>query len=102
MDVRSRPSFLLISATAVAAFSFFFHIFGSARSLAAETALGYIPLLLGCTSLWLCFQARKRAKHKGFVVAYSIMLAPFAFSYPAWFLVVSILFASGHYNGPMP
>jgi len=102
VGVATKPLVLLISATAVAAFSFFFHTFGSVRSLAAETVLGYIPLLLGCASLWLCLKAYERAKHKGLVGAYSIMLSPFAFSYPAWILILWILFASGHYNGPMP
>ncbi len=97
----TAPFFLLVTATVLASLSFFF-ILLPIRSLPAQVGFGYLPLLLGCASLWLCLKARKRAKHKVLVIVYSVMLAPFAFSYPAWLLIVWILYSSGHYNGPMP
>lgn len=93
---------LLSAATAVAGLSFFWHTLSWTKSLYAETVLGYVPLALGVVCLWLCLKARGRTTYKRLVLCYSVILAPFAFSYPAWMLVVWIAFESGHYNGPMP
>jgi hypothetical protein len=93
---------LLVGATAVAVLSFLFHMITRQSSLLSEAVWGYFPVLLGSVSMWLCFKARKEAIHKGFVLLYAILLAPFAFSYPAWLLILWALYASGRYHGPMP
>jgi len=96
------PRRLLVFATASAAISLFFHDLISSNSLTTEVLLGYVPILLGSLSMWLCFKARARAIHKAWVLAYTILLAPFAFSYPAWLLFIWALYKSGRYHGPMP
>ncbi len=98
----SKPAWLLVCATAVATLSFLFHIMATPRTLLGETIWGYFPLLLGFVSMWLCFKARNEAVHKGLVLLYAIVLAPFAFSYPAWLLILWVGYASGRYHGPMP
>lgn len=95
-------AFQVTLATALAVLSFFWHTLLARKSLYAEALLGYVPLMLGTVCMWLCFKARVRAKHKSLVLWYSLALAPFAFSYPAWMLIVWIAFASARYNGPMP
>ena len=98
----TKPAALLSAATALAALSFFWHTLPWTKSLDVEIVLGYVPLVSGVVCVWLCLKARSRTKHKGLVLCYSVHLAPFAFSYPAWMLIVWIAFESGHYNGPMP
>ena len=41
-------------------------------------------------------------KHKIAVLVYAILLAPIAFSYPAWLLYLWVLYATGAYKGPLP
>jgi len=94
--------FLLVCATLIALTSFFASEFPIAKSLAGDLILGYGMLALGCVSMWLCFQARQRSDHKGMVLFYTVILAPFAFGIPAWVAVLWWLFKSGRYNGPMP
>lgn len=60
----------------------------------------YLPILLGCFSMLLCILARRRAVYKDLVTLYMILLSPFAFCYPAWFLLFYVVLASG-YQGPM-
>lgn len=67
-----------------------------------EVFVGYMPVLLGCISMWLCYRAYRRATRKKLVVAYAVLLAPFAFSYPAWIVFLWMMFATGRYKGPMP
>lgn len=98
----SGVTLLLAYATVLAALSFLFHMVVPGNSLFGEVALAYVPVLLGCVSMWLCFKAWKGAAHKRFVIFYAIVLAPFAFSYPAWLLILWILYAAGLYHGPMP
>jgi hypothetical protein len=50
----------------------------------------------------LCVLAINRAAHKRLVVLYAVILAPFAFAYPAWMIVLWILYTSGSYHGAMP
>lgn len=94
---------LLGFATAIAVVSFFSNnIWSINRSLLTDALLGYVPILCGLVCMWLCFQARKKTYHKRLVLMYAILLAPFAFCYPAWFLILWILYGSGAYRGPMP
>jgi hypothetical protein len=65
-------------------------------------AAGLVPIVLGGLSMLLCFAARERTRHKRLVIAYAVLLAPFAFSYPAWMMFVKVLYLSGKYTGPMP
>ena len=50
----------------------------------------------------LCVLAAIKSAHKRLVALYAVVLAPFAFCYPAWMIILWILFASGRYTGPMP
>jgi hypothetical protein len=52
--------------------------------------------------MWLCIMAWRNTTHKLLVSLYTIALAPFAFSYPAWVAFIWILYISGRYKGPMP
>jgi hypothetical protein len=98
----SRSLQLLAFATAAAILSMSFHILITPSSLLAEAVLGYVPILLGFLSIWLCCRAWARATHKTLVLVYAVVLTPFAFSYPAWLLVIWVLYKSGNYHGPLP
>lgn len=63
--------------------------------------LGYAPILLGSAAMWLCWRARRIARHKAGILGYAILLAPFAFSYPAWILFLWIWYRAGG-HGPFP
>jgi hypothetical protein len=102
LELPASPSLLLIVATGIAAVSLFLHLLAPARTLGTEVALGYVPFLLGCAAMWLCIEARRNTTHKLPVLLYTIVLAPFAFSYPAWMIFIWILYISGRYRGPMP
>ena len=52
------------------------------------TIFGWLPIFLGCVTMWLCWRARRVARHKTAVLIYAILLVPFAFSYPAGILVL--------------
>ena len=93
---------LIALASAVAILSLFSHDILKPTNLYTQVAFGYTPLVLGCLSLWLCLKAHRKAKHKKVVLIYTILLAPFAFSYPVWFLFIWVMYTSGNYHGPMP
>jgi hypothetical protein len=57
--------------------------------------------LLGCISMWLCWRAGKQTRSKKLVLCYAVLLAPFAFSYPAWIVFIWASYVFG-YRGPMP
>jgi len=100
--METKPVQLLTLATAVAVLSLYFNVVVTSRFLLAEAALSYMPMLLGSLSMWLCLKARAKSSHKALVLTYAIVLAPFAFSYPAWMFFIWVMYASGHYHGPMP
>jgi hypothetical protein len=102
LKVPDSPALFLIIATAISAVSLFLHVIAPARTLGTEVALGYVPVLLGCAAMWLCIMAWRNTTHKLLVSLYTIALAPFAFSYPAWVAFIWILYISGRYKGPMP
>jgi hypothetical protein len=93
---------MLLAATALAAISFAFHMIVRNRSVGTEAILGYVPVLLGCICMWLCFRAHRSAVHKRLILLYAVILAPFAFSYPAWVLILWVEYISGRYHGPLP
>jgi hypothetical protein len=93
---------LLTLATVIALISLFLHTIIEPKGLGSEAVIGYVPVLLGCVSMWLCVRARRNTKHKGLVLSYTLFLAPFAFSYPAWIVFLWLTYASGKYSGPMP
>lgn len=98
--MNSRQVVLLLgSATFVAAMSVL--LLTRVHGRIAEIVLGYVPIPLGCISMWLCWRARQKARHKTLVLCYAILLAPFAFSYPAWILFIYVWFRSGG-GGPFP
>ncbi|HEX5226318.1 MAG TPA: hypothetical protein VFW44_01350 [Bryobacteraceae bacterium] len=99
--MRNRQISLLIAATCLAAISLSLDLLISARALVTEILLGYAPILLGSVAMWLCLQARRTAQHKTAVLLYTILLAPFAFSYPAWLAFVWIWYRAGG-SGPFP
>jgi hypothetical protein len=100
--MSTKPVQLLALATAVAALSLYFNILVTSRFLLAEAGLSYVPMLLGCLSMWLCLKARAKSTHKALFFTYAIVIAPFAFSYPAWIFYIWVIYAFGHYHGPMP
>ncbi|MGA3028090.1 MAG: hypothetical protein ABSF98_25345 [Bryobacteraceae bacterium] len=67
-----------------------------------STTASFLPFVLGGASMLLCLRARQRAQRKRLVLVYAVVLAPFAFSYPAWILFLFVLYVSGRYTGPMP
>ena len=73
-----------------------------ANSAESELLTGYLPFVLGPVSVWLCLKARKRAKHKALILACTFLLAPIAFSYPAWTIYLWFMWVTGRYSGPMP
>jgi hypothetical protein len=97
----ASPSLLLCSATAVSAVSF---SFGFLPELPELAMLGLFCLLgiLGCLSMWLCWKAYQKAAHRRSVLLYAILLAPFAFSIPAWWIGIFAMMLSSHYSGPFP
>ena len=44
--------------------------------------------------MWLCIRARKKTAHKRLVALFAVVLAPFAFSYPAWMVILWVLYVS--------
>jgi hypothetical protein len=74
----------------------------STTALGAEVAASFLPFVLCGASMLLCLRARQRAQRKRLVLVYAVVLAPFAFSYPAWILFLFVLYVSGRYTGPMP
>ena len=97
-----RPAVLLLTAAAISTLSFFFRDLVPGKPIVMELIVGYFPLLLGCVAMALCVLALNKAAHKRLVILYAVILAPFAFSYPAWLIILWILYASGRYTGPMP
>jgi len=93
---------LLLAATMISALSFFFHMLLTGRTLGTEVVLAYFPVLLGFVAMWLCICAGRKTARKGLVALYAAVLAPFAFSYPAWMVILWTLYASGCYTGSMP
>ena len=67
-----------------------------------EVVLAYVPILFGILAMWLCLRARAGSEHKALVLTYTIVIAPFAFSYPVWLLFIWVMYRFGHYRGPMP
>lgn len=102
MVTASSTPLLLSCATIIALVSFLSARVFDPKNLNSQLAVGYLPIALGCVCMWLCFRARKRAKHKRAVLLYTALLAPFAFSYPAWLAFLCFEYASGRYTGPMP
>jgi hypothetical protein len=100
--VTEGPVVLLIAATIISAMSFAFHTMAIGKTLGTEVILGYFPVLLGVAAMWLCIRARKKTAHKRLVALFAVVLAPFAFSYPAWMVILWILFISGRYKGALP
>jgi hypothetical protein len=93
---------LLACATVIAILSLFVPRIVSAN-LAITRLIGFVaPFPLGGISMLLCLEARQRTQHKRLVTAYAWLLAPFAFSWPAWMAYVAVLYFSGKYTGPMP
>jgi hypothetical protein len=99
---RFGPGALLFFAVALSAISFSLGAIIDPRSLGAQMIAGYIPLILGGLSMYLCAKSWKAAKHPRLILLSAVLLAPFAFGYPAWFLVAGISYALGRYHGPMP
>jgi hypothetical protein len=99
---NSSPFALLIYAALIAAVSFSFGFLPD--SIPELTAIGLIYLggLLGLYSMLLCREAHSRASNKRSILLYSILLAPFAFGLPTWWLYFLGVLLSGHYHGPMP
>lgn len=100
--MTTKPVQLLGLATAVAALSLCLNFLVRPDSWPAQEVIGYVPIPLGFLSMWLCLKARTKATRKALVVGYAIVLAPFAFNYPAWLFFTWVLYASGRYHGPMP
>jgi hypothetical protein len=100
--LKEGPAILLAAATVISAVSFFFHDIAKGQTLGAEAILGYAPVVMGAIAMALCIRARKKTVHKRLVVLYAVLLAPFAFSYPAWIAFLWIVYISGRYKGPMP
>lgn len=100
----SSITLALIGAMAIAAVSLFIVQFiqiVEGGDLAIEVFVGSAPVVLGCIAMGLCYKAYARAMRKKLVVAYAVLLAPFAFSYPAWIVFLWLMFATGRYKGPM-
>jgi hypothetical protein len=102
LKLTEGPAVLLIAATVISAVSFSFHMMATGKTLGAEVILGYFPVLLGFVAMLLCIWAGRKSTHKGLVALYAVVLAPFAFSYPAWMVILWVLYVSGRYKGPMP
>jgi len=82
---------LLACATVIALLSLFSADLVRTGPLIVRLTTEYFPLVLGPVSMVICFVAGKRTRNKGLVVAYALFLAPFTFSYPAWFLLVWVV-----------
>jgi hypothetical protein len=80
--------------------AFFLNVF-TPKALADDILLGYIPILLGCISMSLCWRAHKQARHKALVLCYAVLLAPLAFYYPFASALVWASYISGG-SGPFP
>lgn len=93
---------LLISATAISTASFLLHVPAVDHPLGLALIFAYIPLLFGSVAMLLCVLALLKSKRKSLVLVYTVVLAPFAFSYPAWIIILWVLYTSGGYKGPMP
>jgi hypothetical protein len=53
----SSTIILLICATLIGIVSFLFHLVVHSRLLSVEVITGYVPVCLGCCSMWLCAEA---------------------------------------------
>jgi hypothetical protein len=93
---------LLITATIISTLSFSFHLLAPTERPVMESIFAYLPLLFGGVAIGLCVRAINKASHKRLVMVYTVILAPFAFSHPAWMIILWILYTSGHYKGAMP
>ena len=102
LRLLESPATLLMTATAISTLSFFFRALVPAKPLVMELILAYSPLLFGGVAMGLCIMAVSKAAHKRLIVLYTMTLAPFAFGYPAWMIILWILYASGRYKGAMP
>ena len=67
-----------------------------------DLVYAYVPFLLGGVSMLPCFAAHQRSTHKPLVIAYIIILIPFAFSYPALLAFIFIEWKWSGYTGAMP
>src|SRR5450432_971150 len=94
MKVLDRPVSLIAIATGIAAVSFLFHVIAPTGTLLGDLILGYAPVLLGCVSMFLLVRARRKVVHRGRVTIYAVILSPFAFSYPAWILILLVYFTN--------
>jgi hypothetical protein len=94
LRLAESPAALLITATGISALSFFFRDVMPAKPLALELIFAYFPLLFGGAAMALCILAINRAAHKRLVVLYAVILAPFAFRYSVWMIIVWILYAA--------
>jgi len=104
---EQTSSFKLLSyATLVGGASFLPHPVAAdafqLRSLNSDLIEGYTMLGLGCISMYLCYKAWRRSRHRWLVLLYAVILAPFAFSLPASLAFIWIAYATCHYTGPMP
>jgi pilus assembly protein TadC len=104
-NIREAPLALIICATFIGFVSFTLHLLVGALmkgSLSADLVAGYGSLTLGFLSMYLCFKAWRASRRRWLVLLYSVMLAPFAFSLPAWLAFIWVMHATGRYSGPMP
>lgn len=102
MGERLGPSALLAIATVLAVVSLFFHRMFPIHGLWAQLALGCMPILIGCVWASITYRAWQRSSRHWAVALYGFVIAPMAFSYPAWILFVWVMWVFGKYNGPMP
>ena len=102
MVSASSTPILLACATAIAVVSPLTGQIFDPKTPNSQFLVGYIPLVLGCICMWLCFRAQRQAKHRKMILLYAGLLAPFAFAYPAWIAFLCFEYASGRYTGPMP
>lgn len=112
MEVQSsresiRVVGLLTAGTCVAIFSFFLQFIVGAfvrepwpANLRSACLIAW-PIL-GFVSMWLCSKAAMSVRRKGIVAIYLVALAPFAFGYPGWMLLLLASCVFRGCTGPMP
>jgi hypothetical protein len=105
----NSPAALLIGAAVLGAASVFTPLIpvklrsmSGGLPLLAELIIDYVPVPLGCVSMWFCVRAWKKSRHKLLVALYAIALAPFAFCYPLWYTLLYIAYRTGRLHGAMP
>jgi hypothetical protein len=81
---------------------FLWGTFPTHDSFSMEAISSYLTLLAGVTCEILCFKALFKAKRKVRIALFTIVLTPFAFSYPAWLAIIAFLYYTKLYTGPMP